>query len=135
MIIVITSDGDKRHALRRLISPFSSNIRCQLGKNNFEKSSTSQYVSTNLFMLVPFCSNHSWSNDRIMERAFSSFKLVISYPKLRLTTGVIATGKQLKYSKIVISCRLLAGFFRCSFSILYFWSSLHTVKSTIKRTK
>jgi hypothetical protein len=42
MIIVITSDGDKRHALRRLISPFSSNIRCQLGKNNFEKSSTSQ---------------------------------------------------------------------------------------------
>ncbi len=84
MIIVITSDGDKRHALRRLISPFSSNIRCQLGKNNFEKSSTSQYVSTNLFMLVPFCSNHSWSNDRIMERAFSSFKLVISYPKLRL---------------------------------------------------
>ncbi|MCE3774493.1 hypothetical protein, partial [Escherichia coli] len=36
-----------------------------------------------LFMLVPF-SNHSWSNDRIRERAFSSFWELNSYPKLRL---------------------------------------------------
>jgi iron complex outermembrane receptor protein len=35
-------------------------------------------------MLVPF-SNHSWSNDRIRERAFSSFWELNSYPKLRLT--------------------------------------------------
>ncbi|MCD8560448.1 MAG: prolyl oligopeptidase family serine peptidase [Shewanella xiamenensis] len=36
-----------------------------------------------MFMLVPF-SNHSWSNDRIRERAFSSFWELNSYPKLRL---------------------------------------------------
>jgi len=33
-------------------------------------------------MLVSF-SNNSWSNDRIKERAFSSFGELISYPKLR----------------------------------------------------
>ncbi|MCD8560904.1 MAG: hypothetical protein LRY75_19265 [Shewanella xiamenensis] len=46
-------------------------------------------------MLVPF-SNHSWSNDRIRERAFSSFWELNSYPKLRLINEEKLNAEQAK---------------------------------------
>ncbi|MBY7367702.1 hypothetical protein K6687_00770, partial [Escherichia coli] len=58
--------------------PRNFNQRVSLGRNDL-------LIRTfpSLFMLVPF-SNHSWSNYRIRERAFSSFWELNSYPKLRL---------------------------------------------------
>lgn len=44
-------------------------------------------------MLVPFWSYYSWSNDRILERAISSFEISISYPELRLVTLFCASNK------------------------------------------
>ena len=46
-------------------------------------------------MLVPF-SNHSLSNDRIRERAFSSFWELNSYPKLRLNCYLLSIWNSLK---------------------------------------
>ncbi|MCD8550535.1 MAG: hypothetical protein LRY74_10035, partial [Shewanella xiamenensis] len=63
-------------------------------------------VSTSLFMLVPF-SNHSWSNDRIRERAFSSFWELNSYPKLRL---IYINAGVLDASGDIESIRTFGGF-------------------------